>query len=315
MSIWPLIKLGLRRVSGPLAAVVPSTRPRFHGRAVRTIEEIDEVMKQAQIARDRSPDEFAAFLETFYLDVPAPSVPPSSREYREHQMAVYRRIAGKGYDVQNERHVFDVDAHSRTPYPYTGSHRDVGQQLMAMGYVIQQMALPRGSRVLELGIGWGNLALHLARMGVHVTGLDIEPNFAEVVHRNAQRLDLRIDVRTGRFLDIEHWVDQFDAVLFYESFHHCDDHQRLLDAVRRVLKPRGKLVLAGEPIEPRLPYPWGLNCSGIALWSIRQHGWLELAFREEYLLRILAERGYRTVKYDCPVTAAGITYICERAAW
>ena len=286
-------------------------RPKFPGRPVRTIEELDTILIEVQRARDTSPQAFAAALETFWLDPETPRHHPHSPEYRAWQMELYRSLAGKDYSTANERHHFDLESHVQTPYPYMADSGTVGQQLMAIGYIIQAMQLPRGARVLELGLGWGNLALQLAAMGVHVKGLDIETNYAEIVRRRAERLGLGIEVQLGEFFEIEKMQERFDAVIFYEAFHHCDDHLRLIDAIHGILAPGGKFVLAGEPIESRLPYPWGINCSGIALWSIRQHGWLELAFREEYLLETLSLHGFHTVKHDCPVSAAGITYVAQ----
>ncbi len=40
----------------------------------------------------------------------------------------------------------------------------------------------------------------------------------------------------------------------------------------------------------------------------------ELAFREEYLLATLRGRGWTVDKRPCDTTAAGIAYVCERAA-
>ncbi|MGJ7511781.1 class I SAM-dependent methyltransferase [Variovorax sp. GT1P44] len=198
------------------------------------------------------------------------------------------------------------------PYPYsTGDAKIIGDQLMAVGHVIQSMSLKRAARVLEFGFGWGNTTVQLALSGYQVTGIDITPSFVELVQRRAGTLGLDVDASVGTFFDVEHMEQQFDAVLFFEAFHHCSDHVRLLKAIPRVLKPGGKLVLAGETINNALPYPWGINPDGQAIYCIRQFGWLELSFREDYLLPLLDELGWRVTKHPFS-NAAGITYVAER---
>jgi hypothetical protein len=47
-----------------------------------------------------------------------------------------------------------------------------------------------------------------------------------------------------------------------------------------------------EPINENLPYDWGLNPAGEALWQIRTNGWCELVFRESYLISTLKKNGF-----------------------
>jgi SAM-dependent methyltransferase len=124
-------------------------------------------------------------------------------------------------------------------------------------------------------------------------------------------LGLDADLSVGTFFDVESISEKFDAVLFFECFHHCDDHVRLLKAVARVLKPGGRLVLAGETINNALPYPWGINPDSQAIYCIRQFGWLELCFREDYLIGLLEELGWSVKKHNF-TSAMGITYVATR---
>lgn len=73
------------------------------------------------------------------------------------------------------------------------------------------------------------------------------------------------------------------AAVFFECFHHCDDHRRLLRALHRAVQPGGCVVFAAEPIAPDYPVPWGVRMDGEALWAIHNFGWLELGFRDDYL--------------------------------
>ena len=63
-----------------------------------------------------------------------------------------------------------------------------------------------------------------------------------------RRLGLKIDTIEGEFLDISRLDQHYDAVLFYESFHHSLEHGELLRSVRTRLNKGGRVYFAGEPI-------------------------------------------------------------------
>lgn len=61
-----------------------------------------------------------------------------------------------------------------------------------------------------------------------------------------------------------------------------------------------------------IPYDWGLNPSGEAIFQIVANGWMELAFRESYLLKTLEKKGWKVNKRDSTLTAAAVVYVCTR---
>jgi hypothetical protein len=92
-------------------------------------------------------------------------------------------------------------------------------------------------------------------------------------------------------------VDPYDAVVFFECFHHCADHMRLLRALRKAVKPEGCVYFGAEPITDAFPMPWGLRLDGESLWAVRKQGWLELGFTETYFQEALSSAGWDVVKY------------------
>ena len=225
---------------------------------------------------------------------------PSRKSYRQAQLALYRDVAGRDYDTANEVTAFDIEAAVRRPFPYsTGSSVTTGEQLMAVGWLVRAMALPPGSRIVEFGPGWGNTTLALARLGHHVTVVDIEPHFCELIRRRAAQEGVEVEVVQDDFLWAERCGQRFDAALFYECFHHCADHLRLLRALREAVVPDGRVFFAGEPITRDFPMPWGLRIDGNSLWAIRKNGWLELGFRDDYFARALGECGWYGLRRAC----------------
>ncbi len=226
---------------------------------------------------------------------------------------LYRFLRGEGYDVSAESTPFDVEAAVVAPFPYsTQSAQTVGNQLMAIGHIIKTMDLPPGSRVLELGPGWGNTTLALAQMGHHVTAMDIDPKFGDLIRERARRAGVEIDVRTADFSSVETLSSTFDAVLFFESFHHSSDHLALLQQLDRVVAPGGQLVFAAEPISDALPAPWCLRLDGESLWAIRKNGWFELGFQARYFLETLDRFGWTTTQSLCADTPWGSVFVARR---
>jgi SAM-dependent methyltransferase len=145
--------------------------------------------------------------------------------------------------------------------------------------------------VLEFGAGWGNTTLHFLELGFTVTAVEVDPQFAELIRHRGEKHAERLTVHVSDMLAYES-PERVDAVVFFESFHHCADHVEMLRKVKRLLAPGGALVLASEPVGA-FPYPWGVRLDGQSLWSTRKYGWLELGFDERYFYDLLAREGFR----------------------
>jgi protein-L-isoaspartate O-methyltransferase len=269
---------------------------------LRSIEALDAKLAECDAAERISDDAMRAMFGSFRMELEAgPERDPFAPAWRDQQLALYRRIVGQDYATSAEVTAFDIDAATIRPFPFTTrSSATTGEYFMAIGFVLQAMALPPGSRVLEFGPGWGFTSLWLAQLGHHVTTVDIEPHFCELIRRRAARESVSIDVVNADFFWAETCERQFDAVLFYDCFHHCDDHIRLLTALRRIVAPQGRVFFGAEPIIPDFPIPWGLRLDGWSLWGIRKHGWMELGFRDDYFAHALARTGWFGRKISAP---------------
>ena len=273
-------------------------------------EKLTEIRAAWEISDDAMREVFQGFAMAPPTDVPAD---PYSAEYADRQFEFYRYIADRPtYEIDHERSDFGIDANRPFPY-YTESAETVGDQLMAIGFIIKIMGLPAGSSILELGPGWGNTTIELARMGYEVTAVDIDPSFVGLINERADKLALRVDVRELAFLDIDQLDRTFDAVLFFESFHHCSDHRALVRKLKAVVAPEGRVFFAAEPVADSFPVPWGLRTDGESLWAIHQFGWLELGYQESYFLRMLAHLGWTAKKHTTAATCLGIIFEAWRA--
>ncbi|HUG85572.1 MAG TPA: class I SAM-dependent methyltransferase [Euzebya sp.] len=120
----------------------------------------------------------------------------------------------------------------------------VGRFARALGGTPQ-----RFDKVLEVGGGTGFFLLNVAQAGYigQAYATDISSEMVKVCVGNGQRLG--IDV-IGRAADAELLPfpdDTFDLVMGHAFLHHVPDLDQAFAEFRRVLKPGGRLIIAGEP--------------------------------------------------------------------
>jgi 2-polyprenyl-3-methyl-5-hydroxy-6-metoxy-1,4-benzoquinol methylase len=296
------------RTSRTLRGVAETTR------IVRTLAELDERLEFLARAATVSDDELRRGFSTFRmeLDLQMPD-DPYSEEYHRKVFDLYEWLHGKPYAPSNEFTLFEVARYTDVPFPYaTQSGATVGNYLIGVGHVIRTLNLPPKSRILEFGPGWGNTTLALAQMGHHVTAIDIGQNFVDLINARAAKMNTQVEAIVGDFSMIGDLDGTYDAVLFFECFHHCANHLDLLAGLNRVVAPSGRVIFAGEPISKTMSVPWGLRMDGESLWAIRTNGWLELGFRRSYFLQTLKRYGWEAERVNCPETPSGEIFVARR---
>ncbi len=255
---------------------------------------LDNAEKMTKISDDAFRNEVSKiFYNPKDIDIPDD---PFSVEYSNKQFELYEEITGKSYSSFFEKTPFEFNHEIKQPYPYgTKSTNTVGDALIGYGYIIKNLPIMPNSRVLEVGSGYGTLSVHLAPMNVDLTCIDIDRRLLDfVAHRVANFNHRSVFVES----DIHDFQAEkkFDIVVFYESFHHCYDHLKVMKKVGDLLADDGVVVFAAEPIMETtnitLPYPWGLRMDGLSLRCIRNFGWFELGFTKSYFFSMLDNLGW-----------------------
>lgn len=154
----------------------------------------------------------------------------------------------------------------------TGSESPEEAAVALVDEVARRAGIGPGSRVCDVGSGYGAVARRLAALGSRVTGLTIsEAQYRHAVSKG-ERFgapghggDQVIPRPSPRFL-LRDWMENglddaaFDAVVAIESLSHIRDPARALGEAYRVLRPGGRLVacvwLAAE--RPRAWERWHL---------------------------------------------------------
>jgi SAM-dependent methyltransferase len=121
---------------------------------------------------------------------------------------------------------------------------------------------PAGGRVLEVGCGPGRLSNRLARLGLDVTGLDLDPAMIERARANAGRSfhERGASFVVGDVASLPLPDASVDLVVSTLSMHHWNDPAAGLAEIHRVLRPGGRALVwdfrAGAvPLHGRLPNP------------------------------------------------------------
>ena len=102
-----------------------------------------------------------------------------------------------------------------------------------------------GTRVLDLGSGYGGAARQLARnLGAKVHCLNLSPveNDRNARLTKEQGLEDLVTVATGTFEDVPVDDASIDVVWSQDAFLHSGDRETVLDEIARVLKPGGQVV-------------------------------------------------------------------------
>lgn len=124
----------------------------------------------------------------------------------------------------------------------------VGRRAVING-VLDQIDLPADARVLEAGCGTGGNLYHLKRRG-HVSAFEPHPDGIEIAR--TRHPDVAIEV--GALPDHLPFPEaSFDLVAALDVLEHVDDDVGALDALIRLVKPGGYIVIT----VPTHPFLWG----------------------------------------------------------
>ena len=127
---------------------------------------------------------------------------------------------------------------------------EVQPRIAGLAYVLQQLELFDGAKVLDFGCGTGWLSRVIATLGLEVIGVDVSENALRLgrqfIARDPLADRLKIDFRYFDSVTLPLPDASVDRIVSFDAFHHVFDQQGTLREMARVLKPGG-IVAFHEP--------------------------------------------------------------------
>jgi SAM-dependent methyltransferase len=143
-------------------------------------------------------------------------------------------------------------------------------------FVMGQLRLQSGMRLLDICCGQGRHAVPLARRGLRVAGLDLSARLLAEAEKAAREAGVSLELVRRDMRDIP-WTGEFDgAINMFTAFGYFDDDEenfRVLEGMARALKPGGRFCL------DVMSYSWLLRHYEATGWSRGEGDLLELETR------------------------------------
>ncbi|WP_282703039.1 class I SAM-dependent methyltransferase [Streptomyces sp. CC219B] len=199
----------------------------------------------------RDPEVRAAVRGLVRLAGPLPPPAPPEEEVRRrghlHTKHTDRRAISHHYDVGNDFYEIVLGpsmVYSCAYWPAPDSTLEAAQH-DKLDLVCRKLALEPGMRLLDVGCGWGSMAIHAARAyGVHVVGITLSQEQAAYARKRAadEGLTDRVEIRVQDYREVED--GPYDAVSSIGMAEHVGAERYLEYAgdLRRLLRPGGRLL-------------------------------------------------------------------------
>jgi cyclopropane-fatty-acyl-phospholipid synthase len=183
---------------------------------------------------------------------------------RARSLARQKRDIERHYDLGNDFFSLWLDkatmSYSCAYFTSRDETLDAAQE-GKIALVLRKLRLSPGMRLLEIGCGWGSLALPAARhYGVRVLALTLSAEQARAVSGRIadEGLGELCEVRRMNYLELDH-KESFDRIVSVGMFEHVgkDNYPDYFNAVRDLLKPGGlSLLHTLDKMRPTEPDPW-----------------------------------------------------------
>ncbi|MBR0672343.1 SAM-dependent methyltransferase [Neoroseomonas soli] len=174
-----------------------------------------------------------------------------------------QRNVAHHYDLNGRLYALFLDRDRQYSCGYfpTGQETLEEAQVAKKRHIAAKLCLDRpGLEVLDIGCGWGGMALTLAReYGAHVTGITLSTEQIEVARARAHEAGLADRVRF-ELMDYRTWNRPVDRVVSVGMFEHVgiDHYRRFFRVVKDALKEDGVALVhaIGRYEGPASTNPW-----------------------------------------------------------
>ena len=136
--------------------------------------------------------------------------------------------------------------------------------------------------MLDLGSGRGTFLIEAARRGLRIEGLEPSDEYIRITEERSREAGVRVQVKKGVAESLPYPNEAFDFVNINEVIEHTEDPDRLLNEVRRVLKPGGKAYLS-------VPNRFGFKDQHFHLYGVN---WLPRSWADAFISVFGSHKNY-----------------------
>lgn len=158
-----------------------------------------------------------------------------------------KRNVAHHYDLSDRLYDLFLDADRQYSCAYFTDPADSldHAQHAKKAHIAAKLAIEPGMRVLDIGCGWGGMALYLHRTtGADVTGITLSQEQLKVARRRAEEAGVSRHVRFD-LIDYRHVTGEYDRIVSVGMFEHVGPahYRTFFRQCRNLLSPSGVMLL------------------------------------------------------------------------
>ena len=184
------------------------------------------------------------------------------RVQQSNRVGQAQRNVAHHYDIGNDFYKLFLDRNLLYSCAYFRNDNESLEQAQRnkLRLLAAKMALKPGQKVLDIGSGWGDMALYLAQLcDVDVTGVTLSREQCELSSRRAQEMGLSERVRF-ELRDYRELNGKFDRIVSIGMFEHVGVHHypEFFSRINALMPDDGVMVLhsIGHMSPPGTASPW-----------------------------------------------------------
>ena len=166
------------------------------------------------------------------------------------------------YDISEKLYDLFLDENRQYSCAYFKNNNDSLEtaQKNKMSHIIKKLNLKNNQKVLDIGSGWGTLAIEIAKQSqCEVTGITLSENQLKYSQNKVKELNLENQVNF-KLMDYRELNEKFDRVVSVGMFEHVGRkfYGKYFEKVSNLLADDGLALIhtIGSVMTPRDPHPW-----------------------------------------------------------
>lgn len=158
-----------------------------------------------------------------------------------------RRNVAHHYDLSDDLYELFLDTDRQYSCAYYNNPKNSLEQAQGdkKAHIAAKLDLKPGQRVLDIGCGWGGMALYLNKVaGVDVLGVTLSEGQLKVARRQAEEMGVADRVQF-KLIDYRSLTGSFDRIVSVGMFEHVGaaHYDEFFAKCRNLLKPDGVMLL------------------------------------------------------------------------